>query len=148
MLISLLRGERTISDAELHKKYDKELFDFDYKKENNEDVKPPLVIAAGANNVDVLNFILSKNGSVDIAAFGTVDADGNCLGITPLAAAAANCHIETVEILMKWGADAKRKVILGSRELTIKELVDKTDPQSDKLFELLEGGGKRKSGRK
>ena len=155
ILIALLRGERAISDAALHKRFDKELFDFNYAKEVGEEVKPPLVIAAGANSVDVLNFILSKNGGVDVSSAGGAVADGEGYsqsnGVTPLAAAAANCHVETVEILMKWGADASRKVMLGSKEMSIADLVDKNDANGDKLLELLAGAGdtgKRKSGKK
>ena len=63
---------------------------------NGGTVKAPLIVAAGAgeSHLAALQFILNKKADPNIQ-FNT---------ITPLAAAAANCHLATVEVLLKWGA--------------------------------------------
>ncbi|CAD7932408.1 unnamed protein product [Amoebophrya sp. A25] len=86
--------------------------------------KSALVIASSSNNVKMIELLLQKGAAVDLAA-----------PVTPLIAAAANCHLEACTLLVETGK-ADRSLALRNRVAL--DFVDKNDRNYPALRALLE----------
>lgn len=86
--------------------------------------KTPLVLAAGCNNVPMIEVLVHRNADVNLFA-----------PCTPLIAAAANCHKEAVELLLRHGADCS----LAFENKVAEDYLDVKDPRYAELKALLSG---------